>query len=151
MQGGKIGPVRTLLLTLVATCLSAQTASQRCLEYEPTVVHIDGRIQRQTFAGPPNYSSIKEGDERDVQWILHLSAPVCVNGKAGDELDTSESSVAEMQLVIGDVGDWNRYRPLLGKKVRGTGTLYHGFNGHHRTAVLLQVRLIEAQTGSPKK
>jgi hypothetical protein len=138
-------------LVLVAVTLSAQTVPPHCLEYEPSVVHLTGQIQRHVFPGPPNYSSIKDGDERDVQWVLHLSSSVCVNGKRGDDLNNeSEVNIREMQLVIMNDGDWKRYTSLIGKNVQLTGTLFHAYTGHHRTPVLLTVRLIEPQPGRSK-
>jgi Domain of unknown function (DUF4431) len=129
------------LLALAAATLSAQTV---CVDYEPSAVHPAGRIERRTYPGPPNYTSIEGGDARDVQWILILSRAVCVNGIPGDQLNGgSESNVTEVQLVITDARDWKRYAPLVGKDVQVTGTLFHGHTAHHRTQVLITVRRIE--------
>jgi len=46
--------------------------------------------------------------------------------------------VDQVQLEI--AGDWKRYESLVGKEVQAEGTLFHGFNGHHRTQVLLTVQ-----------
>ena len=35
---------------------------QDCLSYQPAAVTLKGVIARETFAGPPNYESIKDGD-----------------------------------------------------------------------------------------
>ena len=150
--GAIIEAVRSLLLVLLAATVSAQTAPPQCFEYEPKVVHITGRIERQAFPGPPNYSNIKDGDRRDVQWILHLSRSLCVNGKRNDELNSeSEVDIKEIQLVIMNVGDWKRYARLIGRNVQVTGTLFHAYTAHHRTSVLLSVQIIEQQTSHSKK
>jgi hypothetical protein len=142
-----INAARSVVLLLLAGGLSAQTVRRNCLEYEPSVVHLVGRIERQTFPGPPNYSSTDQGDEHDVQWILHLSNTVCVNGKPEEELNSeAESNVAEIQLVIANDGDRKRYAPLIGKIVQVKGTLFHSHTAHHRTPVLVSVRSISAHS-----
>jgi hypothetical protein len=96
--------------------------------------------------------NVENGDRRDVQWMLVLSTAVCVNGKAGDELNgESELDIKEMQLVITNAADWKRHGPLVGKDVRVTVTLFDAHTAHHRTRVLLTVRLVEAQPGRRKK
>lgn len=138
-------------MAFVAATASSQTVPPRCFEYEPEAVSVVGRIQRTAFPGPLNYSSIEDGDKREVQWVLHLSRPACVNGKVGDDLNSgSESQIKEMQLVILNQADWKRFAPLVGKSVKVTGTLFHAFTGHHRTSILLTAQSIELQT-SPKK
>ena len=79
----------TLLLALLASAISSQAMEQRCVDYEPAVVKLDGRIGRRVFPGPPNYMSIENGDQEDVQLILHLSTPTCVSGKRGDDSTVS--------------------------------------------------------------
>lgn len=144
--------MRSVVLVLLAGAVSAQPVPRGCLEYEPSVVHLRGRIERRTFPGPPNYMSIEGGDQRDVQWILVLRAPACVDGKGGDELKSApEVDLKEMQLVVANASDWKRYGPLAGKDVLVTGTLYHAHTAHHRTRVLLTVQLVEAQLGRPRK
>jgi len=141
-----------IVASLLAVCAaSAQTRPKHCIEYEPIVVHLVGRIERQTFPGPPNCTSTTDGDQPDVQWVLHLSNPVCVNGMRDNELNSdAESGVSEIQLVIANQSDWTRCAHLIGKNVSVTGTLFHSHTAHHRTQVLLTVRLIEAQTARPR-
>jgi hypothetical protein len=136
----------TVILGLLASAVFSQAAEQRCVEYEPAVVKLEGRIERGVFPGPPNYMSVENGDQKDVQWILHLSIPACVNGKRGDDLNSEpEADVSELQLVISKSSEWKRYTPLLGRDVLVTGTLFHAHTAHHRTTVLLTVRRIEAR------
>ena len=131
---------------LLPSAVSSQAVDQHCVNYTPAVVKVEDRIERRIFPGPPNYMSVEDGDRRDVQWILRLSKPVCVNGKGGDTPDSeSEADVSELQLVISSSGEFRRYRPLLGRDVLVTGALFHAFTMHHRTSVLLTVRRIEAQ------
>lgn len=112
--------------------------SEECLSYEPAKVKITGTIVRETFPGPPNYESIKGGDEIETFCILKPGKPVCVNGKEGDDLDISETNVKALHMVFME-SDCYRYRSLWYKKVSVSGMLYHGFNAHHRSRVLLKV------------
>jgi hypothetical protein len=127
-----------VLLALAAATLSAQTGAQPCVDYQPAVVNLAGRIERRAYPGPPNFTRIEGGDAWDVEWILILSSPQCVNGLPGDQLNSeSESNVKEVQLVITDARDWKRYAPLVGKDGQLTGTRFHGHTAHHRTQVLI--------------
>ncbi len=102
-------------------------------------------MERRLFPGPPNYESIEDGDERDIQWILRLSRPMCVSEAAGDELNSeAKSGITEIQLVIGNSADRRRYVPLIGHRVKVTGTLYSAHTAHHRAAVLLTLKSMEA-------
>ena len=114
-------------------------ATQDCLSYEPATVTLKGKITRTTFAGPPNYESIKKGDEPETYWILHLTSTVCVSG------DEPEKNVSDIQLVFIDDKQYARYKDLLGKQVVANGKLFHAISGHHHTNVLLKVEEIKSE------
>jgi hypothetical protein len=113
------------------------------LSYEPTIVRIQGIIRQDTFPGPPNYESIKNGDKMEVYWILDLVSPVFVNGTPGDDINKAESNVTKMQLVLLPK-QYLSYKNLIRHKVIVTGTLFHGITGHHKTDVLVKVKNITA-------
>jgi hypothetical protein len=112
---------------------------QDCLSYEPATVKLMGKIIRKTFAGPPNYESVKEGDRPETYWILHLSRPICVNADenmpGGEE---PERNVPDIQLIL-STEQYTRYKSLLGKRVEVSGKLMHSITGHHHTNILLTV------------
>jgi hypothetical protein len=108
-----------------------------CLPYEPAVSTLTGKIIRKTFAGRPNFESVKKGDEPETYWIIRLARPVCVGG-GGGEPDT-DRNVLQMQLVFRDGHEYRHYRRLLGTRVVASGTLFHGESGHHHTNILLTV------------
>ncbi len=125
------------LVLLVGVVFSPNNNSQYdCLSYEPATVTLNGKITRKTFAGPPNYESIKKGDAPETYWILQLAKPVCVNG------EEPEKNVSDIQLVLSEK-QYAQYEGLLGKRVFVTGTLFHAETGHHHTDVLLKVRGIK--------
>ncbi len=121
-----------------------------CLPYEPAIVELSGRVERQTFPGRPNYESIEDGDEPETHWILHLSAPACTRQGSGVDHEP-ESGVTRMQLLLSPQ-EYDAYRPLLGQRVVARGTLTHAITGHHHTPVMLQVRSLRAaaDTGSSR-
>lgn len=82
---------------------------QDCHSSDPATVTLKGKMIRQTFAGPPNYESIKKGDSPETYWILQLTSPICVNG------EEAETNVSDIQLVFLDGKQYVRYRGLLGK------------------------------------
>ena len=120
-------------------------ASSPCLKYEPEIIELRGKSKRVTFPGPPNYESVKEGDEPETYWLLYLPTPICVQGNPKDDLNSEdENNVKELQLMI---RDYKKYSHLLGKSVLVKGKLMHSFSGHHNTPVLVQVQSL---TEAPK-
>lgn len=110
-----------------------------CLNYEPAVVQLHGKIMRETFPGPPNYESIEEGDMPETYWILNLKTPVCIHGKKGDEIDIPRQNISKIQLIL-DSGQYKKFSSLLGKDVIVTGMLTGSISGHHHTTALLTVQ-----------
>jgi len=123
---------------------SFRATSAQCLNYWPAVITITGTLRAQIFPGPPNYESIKRGDRKERAIILTLRAPKCTTGGDPRNFDDPETNVREMQLVVTKSAHWKTVERRLGKRVVVTGTLYHGFNGHHRTRVLIDVTSIRA-------
>ena len=137
--------VRTgaLLLLLLPTVCIAQLEPSGCRSYEPVAVALHGKLIRKTFAGPPNYTDIRKGDQAETFWLLNLDSPICVHEDASEpELNPSQKNVRSVQLVL-DQGDYERLKALLGKRVVAAGSLFGAHTGHHHTAVLLTVTSLE--------
>ena len=105
-----------------------------CLNYEPAEVALEGTISRRTF--------MKASDQKEVVWILRLAKPVCVNADEGSDFNVERSRVTDVQLVL-DSDMYTKYRRLLGKKVRATGTLFGEHTAHHFTPILLDVTAVK--------
>jgi len=119
----------TLILLLLLT------TPQTCLSYEPDTIVLKGTMQQHTFAGPPNYESVANGDRAERVWVLHLAQPICVSASSDWE---KETGVSDLQLVFAN--GRNPYgKSLRGRKVDVTGTLFRAHTGHHHTKVLLTV------------
>lgn len=118
-------------------------SSQACLDYEPARVKLSGIIISRTYPGPPNYESIREGDEPETYWLLRLSRPVCVNQEPGNLTNVAKRNIRQIQLVFNSEAAYKTYGRLLRRRVWATGMLYGSFTGHHKTPVLLKVITLE--------
>jgi hypothetical protein len=85
-----------------------------CVNYEPDLVSLTGKIIRKTFPGPPNYENIKTGDQPETYWILILTKPFCVNADTNDSLYSSESGIKQVQLVFMG-NEYQKYKTFIGK------------------------------------
>ena len=132
-----------VLILLSCVVLHAQSVSQApCHSYEPATVSLNGIIKRHIFPGPPNFESVKKGDQPEQVWVLHLSSPICVS--ASSDFD-AQSNVSDFQLVLPEgQKQYDRYRSLVGKRVEVTGALFQASTGHHHTKALLTVSGISA-------
>lgn len=126
---------------------SVAQQEQHCLSYEPTVVKLAGTIISKTYPGPPEYESIRHGDEPETYWLLALPRPVCVDAdQASPDVNPAVKNIRRIQLVFPDESAYKKYRRLLWKRVVATGTLYGGTTIHHKTRVLLDVEsLVKAK------
>jgi hypothetical protein len=137
-------PVKRLLLLLLLPFSLFATAyhvsAQSCLSYETDGVKLTGKIKRMTFPGPPNFESVKKGDQPEVAWILRLDKPICVKADQSNEFDEAENNVTDIQLALAQ-GAEAKWRAFVRNRVPVvvTGKLFHAHTGHHHTAVLMEV------------
>ena len=129
-----------LLLTLIAIAQFA--VHSQCLKCEPTEVTLKGTVYSKDFPGPPNYESIRRGDERMRYWILRLEKPICVEGD--DFNKTRVANVRELQLVFMDESYYRKYRRYVRQhsRFRVVGSLFHQETGHHVTKILITVKAL---------
>jgi hypothetical protein len=99
----------------------------------------------QTFPGPPNYESIKEGDQPETSWILVTNKSYC--GQGEDLVNTGkiiiEKNQNRFQLVL-TPELYQQEKKLLNKKVLVNGSLFFAHTGHHHTPLLIEVSKIIA-------
>ncbi len=138
------------MLLLSPGLSSKNNLPQGCLSYEPATVTLDGTITAKTFAGPPNYENIENGDEPETSWVLHLASPVCVNAdEKTPEGKEAERDVSDVQLVFANGNQYAGRKDLLGKPVIVSGKLFHAITGHHHTNVLITVAEIKGAERKP--
>jgi hypothetical protein len=129
---------RARLLAGVAFIALTVTAGAACLKYEPVVVELSGKLERHTYPGPPNYESVKNGDEAETGFYLVLSKPICMDAGEATGINGAQTNVTLVQLNL-DSSGYDRLRPSLGKEVTVRGTLYAAHTGHHHAPVVLLV------------
>ncbi len=142
-KGRKPMKVKAIYLAVLAlfTASARSPCWAGCLEYEPVVVELEGKLTREIFPGLPNFEDVKKGDEPEVAWVLQLAKPICVNAKRNDSLNKATKDIKAVQLVM--LGEGTKdYRAFVGKRVVVKGALFHGHTGHHHTEVLLTVKNI---------
>ncbi len=117
--------------------VAALLAASACL---PHAGHqsLEGVLVAHTFAGPPNFESVKAGDRPERYWLLRLPHPICVAEDPTDpDTGAGAKDVREIQLILAPE-DFVRYRPLLGKTVTAEGGFMSAITGHHHTPILLE-------------
>jgi hypothetical protein len=126
------------VLTIVGSLAVFITAPARadCLSYEPNRVSVAGTLTRIVFPGPPNYESVARGDRPEPYFVLRLQEPVCVKGRGRDADEPFLSDILAIQLGLTEP-QYAQFRPLLGKRVRLSGSLAAATTGHHHTPVLM--------------
>ena len=130
------------VVVLPVLCV-AQLEPAACRSYEPAPVALHGTLSRRTFAGPPNYRDIRKGDRAETYWLLNLDSPICVNqDKVEPDLNPGQKNVRRVQLVL-NLGEYKRFKMLMGKRVVATGSLFGAHTAHHHTPVLLIVTSLE--------
>ena len=133
--------MRMLLLVLASTAVATgQSPLQRapatavCVRANTDTVSLTGILRRDIYPGPPNFESVKDGDEPQAGFYLHLAAPVCVTDPDAESTDTS----AIVQLNLDSAG-YARLRPSLNRRTTVRGTLYGWDNALQHVPVLMWV------------
>ena len=122
-------------------------ATNRQVNNEPTEIELSGKLKRETFPGPPNYESIKNGDEIETHYYLSLNEKIDVltntNNKISMINDESVKNVDILQLVITNDSDWVKLKNIgVGANIKIKGTLFKRHTGHHHSRVLLEAKNI---------
>ncbi|MBS1155879.1 MAG: uncharacterized protein H6R07_1803 [Proteobacteria bacterium] len=129
-----------LLLSLLFI-LFISSAHAACLGYDPEKVTLYGKLVRETYPGPPNFESVKDGDEPETGYYVHLGKSICVRDKNNQEL-SSYDHVRKVQLIL-SAEQYKQLRPRLGKQVTLGGMLWDGNTGHYHAPVGLKVKKID--------
>ena len=106
-------------------------------------MNIGGTLARKTFAGPPNYESVRKWDRAQTYGLIEPYSPVCVvEDEADPDLNPSQDLVGEIQLVL-TPEEYQAFKEMVGREVIAKGTLFGAHTGHHHTPVLLTTMSIE--------
>jgi hypothetical protein len=117
--------------------------------FSEPLITIRGVLSQKQFPGPPEYSSIEEGDRVDYCWVLELdkaSFLLALNTPVKElGLDVKDilrrSNSGEVMLVLDE--ETERFcRDYEHQQVSVEGYLFHAHTSHHYTPMLLDVKKI---------
>ncbi len=129
---------------------SRSTESTLDLEaFSEPLVTITGKLSLKQFPGPPEYSSVENGDRVDYCWILELDKPsfLLALGTPVKELGLDFKDIlkwpnsSEIVLVL-DKEMEKFCRDYEHQQVSVEGCLFHAHTAHHYTPMLLDVKRI---------
>ena len=113
---------------------------------EPLVI-LTGKLRLQLFPGPPEYSSIENGDRADYCWVLELDRPsflqalnVPVNELTLDLSDILKRSEANVVMLGSDKEMGSICEQYEHEQVAVKGHLFHAHTVHHYTPMLMDVK-----------
>jgi hypothetical protein len=114
------------------------------------VVSMKGKLIFKLFPGPPEYSSVEEGDRADYCYVLQLdddsralALATPVAGPANSLTDiVSRSNYGDLFLAMDD-GMKNVCHKYVNEQVTVEGHLFHAHTTHHYTPVLIDVKMIK--------
>ena len=132
--------MRYLILILLLPVIASARNQQ--VYYEPQTVELIGVIKILKFPGPPNYTSIKNGDADETGAYLVLNDPINVTTepKLQNDDNMPENNVKILQLVVKNPKHWNQVKE--DNKALIIGTLFHALTAHHHVRVLIDVKNI---------
>ena len=150
-----VGVMKTsvaLLLAFVGAVVSVRVSAQvtgektiqGCISVDQsgTQVTAQGRLTLRHMPGPPNFESIRGGDEDRLTLILVLPVPACIND-GGD--------FANPKLKFKTVHVWTlnpalnrKLRASVGRKVTMIGQGYAQSNGLQYAPLVLQAKRVAA-------
>ena len=126
-------------LLLIGLLSLPAAATARCLPWEPDPVTLVGVLEMRELPGPPAYRNIAKGDFAEPVYFVHLDEAVCVNEDLESSLPRKRHhGMTEIQLSIPKERR-STLTPLVGKRIRLSGTLFSGATAYYRTPVAIRV------------
>lgn len=126
-------------------------ANNQTLYYDPRVVTLAGIIKILKFPGPPNYTSVKDGDLEETGAYLLLEKPidVAIASQVKDSNNQPEKNVVLLQLVVRNSHHWIKIKE--GNKVQVAGTLFSTLTAHHHARVLVNLNKVSVLSRASTK
>ncbi len=134
------GPAVVIGLAAMLGMSSAVFADARptaCLSYADRATTLAGLLVREDVYGPPGYGEDPQSDSIETIALLKFDEQICI-ARGDATSDAAEKTVDALQLVL-DRADWKLVTASKNRHFEVRGDLFHGINGHHRTAVLMTV------------
>ena len=97
-------------------------------------ITVTGKLSVQTFAGPPNYESIVNGDAEERALILEMPRRICVSD--GEFID-GMTAVDRVHVSSELPALLNVLNAAMGRRVTIRGEAFGAHTGHHRAPLVL--------------
>jgi hypothetical protein len=130
--------LRRTAITLLLAFASGTLLGRRLVRYAPAVTELRGRLQLAYFPGPPNYESIKGGDERQTAYLLELEEPFDITTANNPRKPLRDPEGWGRNVKRIQLADDGTLKGHVGKQVTVKGKLLEAVFGHHHTSVLME-------------
>lgn len=109
------------------------------LDYAPSMVTLEGIIERGRFYGPPGYGENPRKDRIEVVYFVKLAKPINVRGNPMSDINSeTERDLKKVQLSkVLEI--WQTLKGMVGRRVVIKGHLFHALTGHDHTRVVIDV------------
>jgi hypothetical protein len=123
---------------LAGASLTARAAGA-CLPIDPTIVTVTGTLETKVFPGPPNYTSISDGDTPEPVLMLVLPQPICIlrHGAGG-----AREPVSAREIQIASYSP-RQFEPYMKLSVTVSGTLFQSVAGHQHSPILMHALSVQ--------
>ncbi len=112
-------------------------------------ITLQGTLTSKTYPGPPEYSSIPDGDRADDCWILKLDKESFEIVKNMSMLELTNASSwpnpCEVTLCLSEEMKFF-CNDNINQEIAVEGYLFHAHTAHHYTSVLIDVKKLSRQT-----
>ena len=105
-------------------------------------VNAEGRLTLRHMSGPPNFESIRGGDEDRLTLILVLPVAVCIND--GGDFAKPKLKFATVHVFTLDPAIDKKLRRLVGRRVRVSGDGNAQNNGLQYAPLVLEAKSVTA-------
>lgn len=138
--------------SLVAACdpafaqLHGERTSSGCIAVQgaDAVVRATGRLTLRHMPGPPNFESIRHGDEDRLTLILSLPQSACIDD--GGNFANPKDRFNTVHVWTLDPAVRRRLRSFVGRTVTVTGKGYAANNALHYAPLVLEAKSVTARS-----
>jgi hypothetical protein len=126
--------------------LHGEKASNRCIAVQrpDAAVRATGRLTLRHLPGPPNFESIRQGDQDRLTFILILPWPTCIDD--GGYFANPKARFRTVHVWTLDSHVHRKLRSLVGKTVTVIGNGYAANNALHYAPLVVEVKSVIADS-----
>jgi hypothetical protein len=136
--------VAAMLPVSVRAQLTAERVVKGCISVAGAQAKVtaEGHLVLRHMAGPPNFASIKQGDEDRLTLILVLPRAACIDD--GGDFADPKARFTTIHVWTLDDAVHRELRRLVGRRVKIRGNGYARENGLHFAPLVLEATSVTA-------